>query len=132
MLFVSWTKKSDDGTPANDKDLISVIADAPDIALQTELVATFIENFYREQKVHLVIRGFTPYCCFWFATMGYLTSTRASIKQQDELINSQNEFSKPQDEIEYEPLHIGFIFVMILGTIYFSVLEVIQSLTLKS
>ena len=33
MLLVSWTKKNDNGTPANDKDLISVIADAPDIAL---------------------------------------------------------------------------------------------------
>ena len=57
--------------------------------------------------------------------MGYLTSTRASIKQEDELIELQG-------EIEYEPLDIGFISVMILGTIYFSVLEVIQSMTLKS
>ena len=132
MLMMSWTKKFDDGTPANDKDMISVLADAPDIALQTVLVATFIESFFREQKVHLIMRGFIPYLCFWVATMGYLTSTRARLKQQDELINSQEEFIKPQDEIEYKPLDIGFISVMILGTIYFSVLEVIQSMTLKS
>jgi hypothetical protein len=46
MLPMSWTKKWDDGKEATKQQLVSVIANAPESVLHTELVRTFIDNFY--------------------------------------------------------------------------------------
>ena len=80
MLSVLWTKYWGDGTPANDSDLVSVLAKAPEKVLQTVLFGTLIDSFYQEQKANLVIYGFIPYVCYFAAAILYLTSTRVRIK----------------------------------------------------
>ena len=79
MLPMSWTKKWDDGKEATKQQLVSVIANAPESVLHTELVRTFIENFYGDQKKNLVGYGFIPYLFYLFAAIRFLTATRERI-----------------------------------------------------
>ena len=82
MLEMLWTYRWSDGTEATKQQLVSVIAKAQESVLNTELVRTFINNFYDEQKKYLIGYGFIPYLVYLIATLGYLTSTRESLKKQ--------------------------------------------------
>ena len=79
MLLMRWIKKWSDGTKATKQQLVSVLANAPESILHTELVRTFIENFYGEQKRYLIGYGFIPFLIYLIATIGYLTSTREKL-----------------------------------------------------
>ena len=48
--------------------------------MSTELVRTFIENFYDEQKKYLILYGFIPFLIYLVATIDYLTATRERLK----------------------------------------------------
>ena len=50
MLNITWIKTWSDGKFATLQDLVSVLANAPESVLHTELVKTFIDDFYGEQK----------------------------------------------------------------------------------
>ena len=119
MLKTGWMKKWSDGTSATIQDLISVLALAPESVLNTELVRTFIDDFYDKQKKHLIFRGFIPFIIYLIGTLGFLTSTRESLRNADE------------DELEMRFGDFVFISTLTIGTVYFTVLEVIQMMTLK-
>ena len=80
MLNITWIKTWTDGKCATLQDLVSVLANAPESVLHTELVKTFIDDFYGEQKKHLIIRGFIPFVLYLVGTIGYLTATRDSLQ----------------------------------------------------
>ena len=119
MLNIAWIKTWSDGKLATLQDLVSVLANAPESVLHTELVRTFIDDFYGEQKRHLIMRGFIPFVLYLISTLGYLTATR------DGLQNSLEE------EYEMRFADYSFILILIIGTAYFTVLEVKQMVTLK-
>ena len=119
MLNIAWIKTWSDGKLATLQDLVSVLANAPESVLHTELVRTFIDDFYGEQKRHLIMRGFIPFVLYLICTLGYLTATR------DGLQNSLEE------EYEMRFADYSFILILIIGTAYFTVLEVKQMVTLK-
>jgi len=48
MLDIGWTKKWSNGAKAYQQDLVSVLANAPETVLHTELVRTFIDDLYGE------------------------------------------------------------------------------------
>ena len=48
MLEMRWIKRLSDGTKATKQQLVSILASAPESILITELVKTFIDNFYDE------------------------------------------------------------------------------------
>ena len=48
MLLIAWIQTWSDGTVATLQNLVSVLANAPESVLHTELVRTFIDNFYGE------------------------------------------------------------------------------------
>ena len=111
-----WTYMWSDGTEATKQHLVSVIAKAQESVLSTELVRTFIDNFYDEQKKYLIGYGFIPYLVYLVATLGYLTSTRESLKQRF-----------------YELRFMDYVAIvmMILGTVYFTRNEIVQMKTLR-
>lgn len=121
ILSIVWMKKWSDGSDATIQDLVSVLANAPESVVHTELVRTFIDDFYNVQKQHLVLRGFVPFTIYLIGVLGYLTVTRESLRQQvdnSELVMSFYDYA--------------FTAILIIGTTYFTVLEFIQAKTLKS
>ena len=66
------------------------------------------------------MRGFIPFAIYSIGTLGYLTATRAKNKWRDD------------EEQGLEFSDYGFIAILILGTLYFTVLEVTQIATLKT
>ena len=88
--------------------------------MSTELVRTFIENFYDEQKKYLILYGFIPFLIYLVATIDYLTTTRERLNQQDFY------------EFELNFMNYVGIIIMILGTVYFTRNEIVQMKTLRS
>ena len=119
MLSLAWIKTWSDGRSATIQDLFSVLAHAPESVVQTELVRTFIDDFYDEQKKYLIWRGFIPFVIYLIGTLGYLTSTRDSLRHRD------------NDGFEIRFADIAFIGMLVSGTVYFTVLESKQMTTLK-
>ena len=73
ILSITWIKTWSDGARATIQNLVSVLANAPESVLHTELVRTFIDDFYDEQKKHLIVRGFIPFVIYLIGTLGFLT-----------------------------------------------------------
>ena len=48
MLLIAWIQTWSDGTVATLQNLLSVLDNAPESVLHTELVRTFIDDFYGE------------------------------------------------------------------------------------
>ena len=119
MIPMNWTKILSDGTNATKQQLVSVLASAPEFVLQTEFIRTFIDDFYDEQKKYLIWRGFIPFVIYLIGTLGYLTSTRDSLRHRD------------NDGFEIRFADIAFIGMLVSGTVYFTVLESKQMTTLK-
>ena len=120
MLFLGWVNTWADGKAATLQELVSVLANAPESIMQTELVRTFIDDFYDKQKKYLILRGFIPFVIYSIGNLGYLTATRANNKWRDE------------DEQGLGFVDYGFIAILILGTLYFTILEGTQIATLKT
>ena len=97
-----------------------MLADAPESIMQIELVRLFIEDFYDKQKFNLVVYGFIPFTIYAVSAYLYIMVARENMKQLE------------QGEDEFKVADIVAFVVFVAGTIYFTVLEVVQYRTLRS